>query len=103
MFFGLPYLSYLARRLRDQGNQLEPTELEVRETGLVVTARGMRAEVSWSKYRRLRDAPGHFMLYQSADLYAIVPKRAFATDTEAAAFRAIALKAIGDGRPAVEQ
>ena len=86
---------YLVRRLRDQWSQMEPMDLTVRETGFLANERGALSDVAWSRFVRLGEAEHHFLLYKSADLYAIVPKRGFANESDIDAFREIATKAIG--------
>ena len=87
--------AYLVRRLRHIWNQMEPMELTVREGGFIANAAGELAEVAWSRFVRFREAQNHFLLYKSADLYAIVPKRGFAGEADLAAFREMAAKGIG--------
>jgi hypothetical protein len=86
----------LTRRFRRTWNQMEPTELTVRENGVVVTERGAQSEVAWSRFKRLREGEKHFLLYRSADLYGIVPKRGFACEDDLEAFRKMAKQGIGD-------
>ena len=82
------------RRWRHEWSQLEPIELTVRDSGLVAQERGTRTEVTWSRFVRFREAENHFLLYKSADLYAIVPKRAFSSVADIEAFRELATRGI---------
>jgi len=86
--------TYLVRRLRTTWNQMEAVELAIRETGFEITERGAKSEVAWSRFVRRRESPKHFLLYKSADIYAIVPKRGFAGEADIEAFRTIAAKGI---------
>jgi hypothetical protein len=86
--------AYLTRRLRRTWNQLEETELTVREAGFMIIERGAQSEVAWSRFVRFREAPHHFLLYRSSDLYGIVPKRGFASAADLDAFRDLATKGI---------
>jgi hypothetical protein len=85
----------LVQRLRATWNQVEPVDLTVSENGFVLTERGAQSEVAWSRFVRFRESETHFLLYKSADIYGIVPKRAFSAPADIDAFRALAAKAIG--------
>ena len=43
---------------------------------------------------RFREAENHFLLYRSADLYTIVPKRGFSSVADIEAFREVAARGI---------
>lgn len=86
--------SQIRTRVRRQRNQLGPTELIVRETGLSVNEENSHSEVSWSRFVNLRQSKDHYLLYRSADLYSIVPKRGFANEEDLASFRDIIKRVI---------
>ena len=88
--FSLLQWVYLVRRLRRTWNQIEPIDLVVREDGLVATARGVHSAVAWSRFVRVKESKDHFLLYTSADLYNIVPKRGFAHQHDVDTFRQLA-------------
>ena len=94
--FSLAQWVYLVRRLRQTWNQIEPMELVVREDGLVATTRGVRSDVAWSRFVHLKESKKHFLLYTSADLYHIVPKRGFANQQDVGTFRQLATQGIGE-------
>jgi len=81
--------SHLRKRLRERWNQRGPTEVIVSETGLIVNEQNSHSEVAWSRFINLRESKDHFLLYQSADLYSIVPKRGFANEQDISTFREI--------------
>jgi hypothetical protein len=93
----------MVRRLRRTWNQMEAMALTVRGDGFTANAQGAVSEVAWSRFVRLHESPNHFLLYRSADQYAIVPKRAFADQAQLDAFRELATKGIARGRKAGEQ
>jgi hypothetical protein len=100
---GTGHRAYLINRLRRTWDQMEPTELTAREGGLVVVERSVQSEVAWSRFVRVREGPDHFLLYRSADLYGIVPKRGFATAADLESFRNLATDRIEHASRAVEQ
>jgi YcxB-like protein len=86
---------YLVSRIRKQWSQMDPMELVVGETGFASDTRGAQSDVKWSRFLRLRESRQHFMLYQSADLYQIIPKRGFVGEEDLARFREIATRGMG--------
>jgi YcxB-like protein len=74
---------------------MDPVDLLVSEAGLVATAKGVRTNVEWSRFLRLKEAKNHFLLYTGADLYNIVPKRGFASEEDVDRFRQLATQRIG--------
>jgi hypothetical protein len=94
LVIGSVYRACHLRRLRHELSQLEPIEVTVRESGLIAEQRGIRTEVAWSRFVRFREAENHFLLYESADLYAIVPKRGFSSVADIEAFRDVATRGI---------
>lgn len=68
-------------------------ELRVSDDGFVVTERGAQSKVAWSLCA-FRESQNHFLLYKSADIYSIVPKRGFSGTADLDAFRDLATKAV---------
>lgn len=91
---GSVYRACHLRRLRHEWSQLEPIEVTVQDSGLIADERGTRTEVAWSRFVRFREAENHFLLYRSADLYTIVPKRGFSSVADIEAFREVAARGI---------
>jgi len=74
---------------------MDPVELLISEAGIVATAKGVRSNLEWSRYLRMKEAKNHFLLYTSGDLYNIVPKRGFAGEEDIDRFRQLATQSIG--------
>ena len=94
LIFSVAQWAYLVHKLRKAWNQMDPVDLLVSEAGLVATAKGVRSNVEWSRFLRLKEAKNHFLLYLSADRYNIVPKRGFASQQDVDRFRALATQSI---------
>jgi len=94
LLFSLLQWTYLVRRLRRTWNQIDPIELVVDHEGIVATAKGVRSNVQWSRFLRLKESESHFLLYTSADLYHIVPKRGFDGQHDIDVFRELATEGI---------
>ena len=103
LLMGLLQRGYLVRSLRRKWNQIDPVELVASEAGLVATAKGVRSNVEWSRFMRLKEAEKYFLLYKSADLYSIVPMRGFGTQQDIDRFRDLATQGIRAALRAVEQ
>jgi len=86
---------YLEHKLRKVWNQMDAVDLLISEAGLVATAKGVRSSVEWSRFLRVKEAKNHFLLYKSADLYNVIPKRGFASQEDVDRFRQLATKSIG--------
>jgi hypothetical protein len=95
LLFSLMQWAYLVQRLRQTWSDMDPIDLLASEAGLVATARGVRSNVEWSRFLRMKEAEKHFLLYTSTDLYNIVPKRGFVSQQDIAAFRQLATQGIG--------
>lgn len=57
-------------------------KVTISETGIVSDTQLGRAETTWNNYERFRETSNLFLLYQSADLIGILPKRVFASQEE---------------------
>ena len=69
----------------------------VSETGIVSDHQLGHTESAWNMYEKFRETQKLFLLYQSADLVGIVPKRAFASPAELQQFRVLMTSNIRPG------
>jgi hypothetical protein len=61
----------------------------INDTGIVADHQLGHVESTWKMYEKFRETQKLFLLYQSADLIGIVPKRAFANPADLQQFRAM--------------
>jgi hypothetical protein len=75
--------------LRRQAAVSERTQVVVGDEGFGAESRGAKSQIAWQRFSDFRESEGHFLLYHSRDRYFVLPKRAFASAQDVAAFRAL--------------
>ena len=78
-----------ARLYRRNSRMFGMRTVTVSDTGIVSDHQLGHSESAWSMYEKFRETQKLFLLYQSADLIGILPKRAFANPAELQQFRAL--------------
>jgi hypothetical protein len=89
----LPYRTvrtYRQRRGMRRQLRLEPTE-----AGLLAENETGQATVPWSDYLKWKEGNGAFLLYESDDIFHVVPKHFFQSQTDIAAFRDMLTAKVG--------
>jgi hypothetical protein len=61
----------------------------IRDAGFVSDSPMGHTETTWNMYEKFRETKNLFLLYQSADLIGILPKRVFATPPDLQEFRSL--------------
>ena len=69
----------------------------VSDHGIVSDNQLGHTESAWNMYEKFRETRNLFLLYQSADIIGIVPKRAFASPAELEQFRSLIASRIRPG------
>ena len=67
------------------------------DTGIVSDHQLGHTESAWNMYEKFCETPRLFLLYQSADIIGIVPKRAFASAADLQQFRALIASKVRPG------
>jgi hypothetical protein len=67
---------------------------EVTDGSVVVTTDTSRSEMKWETFTRFRESKNLFMLYAGRSLFYMIPKRAFAGETEETEFRELAKRRV---------
>ncbi len=75
----------MARRLHRQLWD-KPVTIEITDTSIAISSGESRETHALSRFVRAVELKRVFLLYASEDVWTLIPKRAFATDTEAAQF-----------------
>jgi hypothetical protein len=78
-----------ARVYRRNSRMFGMRTVTVSDTGIVSDHQLGHTESAWNTYEKFRETPRLFLLYQSADIIGIVPKRAFANPADLQQFRAL--------------
>jgi hypothetical protein len=94
MLFVVTSLSFrkvYRRNLRMFGSRT----ITITDDGLSSDSPMGHAETTWNMYEKFRETKSLFLLYQSADLIGILPKRVFATPADIQQFRALLAAKIG--------
>jgi len=69
--------------------------ITITDDGLISGSPMGHAETMWNMYEKFRETKSLFLLYQSADLIGILPKRVFATPADIQQFRSLLAAKIG--------
>ena len=88
MVVGVTALSFrrVYRRNRRMFGQRTTT---ITDVGFVSHSPMGHTETTWNMYERFRETKNLFLLYQSADLIGILPKRVFATPADLEQFKSL--------------
>ncbi|HEU5413835.1 MAG TPA: YcxB family protein [Candidatus Angelobacter sp.] len=87
--------TFVFRRFyRRNSRMVGPRTVTVNETGIISDHQLGRSEASWNTYFKFQETARSFLLYQSADVIGILPKRAFATSSDLQQFRALLISKI---------
>ena len=88
MQFVIP--TFVFRRVyRRNSRMFGPRTVTVNEAGIISDHQLGRSEAAWSTYFKFHETAKSFLLYQSADLIGILPKRAFSGAADLQEFRAL--------------
>jgi len=88
MQFVIP--TFVFRRVyRRNSRMFGPRTVTVNEAGIISDHQLGRSEAAWSTYFKFHETARSFLLYQSADLVGILPKRAFTGAADLQEFRAL--------------
>jgi len=74
--------------LKNNPDTTQPVTVEVNGDELHFQRQNTDTRVSWEKYTRFRETPNLFVLHWSPKVFQLVPKRAFANETDLEQFRA---------------
>jgi hypothetical protein len=88
LLYGSPYLS--ARNLwKNSSNIRGVSRYSFSERGVDIQSPTARAELQWASFVTVRETSDFFLLYVRKSMAHIVPKRAFASEADVTAFRAL--------------
>ena len=90
--WGMRLLVYM--RWKHQPTLHAVISYEITDGSVVVTTVTSRSEMNWETFTRFRESKNLFMLYAGRYLFYMIPKRAFAGETEAAEFRELAQRRV---------
>jgi hypothetical protein len=82
---------------RRNSRMFGPRTVTIDETGISSDHALGHNEAKWSSYQDFKETKNLFLLYHSADLIGILPKRAFASQAELEQFRALVTSKIPRG------
>jgi hypothetical protein len=88
MLFAVTSLSF-RRVYRRNSRMFGPRTITISDAGFISDHPLGRAETTWNMYEKFRETNNLFLLYQSADLIGILPKRVFATPVDLQQFRSL--------------
>ena len=92
----VPSLAF-ARLYRRNSRLFGMRTVTVSDTGIVSDHQLGHTESAWNMYEKFRETRNLFLLYQSADIIGIVPKRVFANPAELEQFRALIASKVRPG------
>ncbi|HVG90941.1 MAG TPA: YcxB family protein [Alphaproteobacteria bacterium] len=92
----IPSLMF-ARVYRRNSRLFGMRTVTVNDTGIVSDHQLGHTESAWNMYEKFRETQNLFLLYQSADIVGIVPKRAFASPADLEQFRTLIASKIRPG------
>jgi len=78
-----------ARVYRRNNRMFGMRTVTISDTGIVSDHQLGHSESAWNMYEKFHETPRLFLLYQSADIIGILPKRAFASPADLQQFRAL--------------
>jgi drug/metabolite transporter (DMT)-like permease len=82
--------TFVFRRFyRRNSRMVGPRTVTISDNGITSDHQLGRSESSWNTYFKFQETARSFLLYQSADVIGILPKRAFATNSDLQEFRAL--------------
>ena len=89
-----PDLNFGRRRMlvstwKSHRGMQEPMTLEALEDGIVIESTLFKSHLKWGMYIKWLETKNLFILYQSAQSFNVVPKRAFIQDEDINEFRAL--------------
>jgi hypothetical protein len=88
LFYGTPYLS--ARNAwKNSPNVRVVSHYSFSEREVTIQLPTARAQLQWSSFLRARETSDFFLLYVRESMLHMLPKRAFTSDNEVAAFRTL--------------
>ena len=90
--WGMRLIYYV--RWKGQPSRLAAITYDVTDGSVVVTTDTSRSEMKWETFTRFRESKNLFMLYAGRSLFYMIPKRAFAGETEEAEFRELARRRV---------
>ncbi|HWG49375.1 MAG TPA: YcxB family protein [Candidatus Acidoferrales bacterium] len=88
MQFVIPTFAF-RRVYRRNSSMFGPRTVTVTDTGITSDHQLGRSESAWNTYFKFQETQRSFLLYQSADLIGILPKRAFVHGADLQQFRAL--------------
>lgn len=88
MVVGVTALSF-RRVYRRNSRMFGQRATTITDAGFISDSPMGHAETTWSMYEKFRETKNLFLLYQSADLIGILPKRVFATPADLQQFRSL--------------
>jgi hypothetical protein len=88
MLFAVTSLSF-RRFYRRNSRMFGPRTTTITDAGFVSDSPMGHAETTWNMYEKFRETKSLFLLYQSADLIGILPKRVFATPADLEQFKSL--------------
>ncbi len=86
-----------ARVYRRNSRMFGLRTVTISDTGIVSDHQLGHTESAWNMYEKFRETQKLFLLYQSADIIGIVPKRAFANPADLQQFRALMASKVRPG------
>ena len=86
-----------ARVYRRNSRMFGMRTVTVSDTGIVSDHQMGHTESAWNMYEKFRETQNLFLLYQSADIIGIVPKRTFARLADLEQFRALIASKVRPG------
>jgi YcxB-like protein len=88
MLFAVTSLSF-RRVYRRNSRMFGSRTITISDAGFISDSPMGRIETTWNLYEKFRETNNLFLLYQSADLIGILPKRVFATPADLQQFRSL--------------
>ena len=106
LFMGVfvnPYLNlyqryFVSRTWKSYQALKEAMNVDITQEGLNIKGESFECTSKWKIYTKFMETPKLFMLYQSKNLFNLIPKRAFNSDEEIEEFRELLRTKIGTPR-----
>jgi hypothetical protein len=92
----IPYRT--RRSFRQRKDFQRETSYRASESGVSIENENLKGIKPWSDYLKWKEGRKVFLLYLSDNMFQIVPKRFFGTESELAGFRALLEKAVPRGK-----
>ena len=85
--FGIPFKS--KRAYKQRKDLQRPCSFSIGSTGLYISSEGLAGTKPWTDYLKWKEGKTLFLVYLSDNLYQVIPKRFFASESDLNAFREV--------------